>query len=126
MTHNRSLGQAAGVAEEDLDALEGPVDDNPRFTDREIAALRWTIAVVHNTARREQATFDALPEYFSEDEIVELTVLAAHRTMITRIQEALCTDLEDSDFPANDRPRVAADGDEWVRWYAQRVQRAGE
>lgn len=62
-----------------------------------------------------------MQKHFSEEEIVELTVIAAHRTFVTRIQEALCTDLEDADFPPNDRPKVAADPHEWVDAYAKQV-----
>lgn len=118
MTHNRSLGQAAGVPEEKLDALEGDYADSGLFTDEEVAVIRWAEVVATNTARRDRDAFAALRRHFDDSEIVELTAVVAIRAMVNLIQEALWTDLEDADFPKNDRPAIGLGPHEWIAWYS--------
>lgn len=108
MVHNTSLGRAAGLAEEQIAALDGDWRSSAVFDEREKAVIEWAEQVTHNTARRASAAFDRLREHFDETEIVELTVAVAHRNMITRIQEALHTDLEGSALPPRTRNTITA------------------
>lgn len=108
VSHNSQLGEAAGVPRAQADALDGDYLGSGEFSDREVAVIRWAEAVAMNSARRDQAAFAALSAHFSEPEIVELTIICAHRSMINRIQEALWNDLEDDSLPKNTRASVSA------------------
>lgn len=93
-----SLGQAAGIPQEKLDALRGDYASSGLFTDEELAILRWADVITDNTAKTDKAAFEAIRAFLSDREILEITVAVAHRNMITRIQDALWTDLEGSDI----------------------------
>lgn len=71
--------------------------------------IDWAESVALNTARRNGRAFAALERHFSVPEIVELTVVAAHRIMVSRIQEALWTDLEGPEVPANTRAEMTGE-----------------
>lgn len=94
-SHNSKIGLKFGVTEDELDAMGGRRPLSEVFDDRDTAVVEWAKAVAENSARRNASTFEKLEEHFTNAEIVELTVLAAARTMVNRIQEALWTDLED-------------------------------
>ncbi len=79
------------------------------FCERELAVIEWAESVALNTARQNRVAFEALRRHFSDPEIVELTVVVAHRTMINRIQEALWTDLEGPEIPKNTRAEILGD-----------------
>lgn len=81
--------------------------------------MRWAEAVATNTARRDEGAFEAMQRHFDQSEIVELTTVVAVRAMVNLIQEALWTDLEGPDFPANSRPRTEREPAEWIDWYSQ-------
>ena len=57
-----------------------------------------------NTARRDQEGFARLQEHFNDDEIVELTWVAALFNMINRINDALWLDIEDEDLDGIKKP----------------------
>lgn len=108
MVHNTSLGRAAGLTDEQIADLDGDWNGSAAFDDREKAVIEWAEHVTHNTARRASEAFDRLRRHFDETEVIELTVAVAHRNMITRIQEALHTDLEGSTLPARTRDTIGA------------------
>ena len=103
MVHNTSLGRAAGLTDEQIGALDGDWRASAAFDDRQKAVIEWAEHVSLNTARRASDAFDRLRAHFDEPAVVELTVAIAHRNMITRIQEALHTDLEGPDLPQRSR-----------------------
>ena len=92
-----SLGQAAGIPENKIEALRGDYAGSGLFTAEELAVLRWADAITLNTAKTDNDAFAGVRAFLSDREIVEITVAVAHRNMITRIQDALWTDLEGSD-----------------------------
>lgn len=114
------------MPQEKLDALEGDYVESGLFTPEEIAVIGWAEAVTSNTARRDMAAFAAMEAHFTTQQIVELTVIVAVRTMVNLIQEALWTDLEGSDTPPNNRPRVPLEPEEWFSWYVDDVLSSDE
>lgn len=93
-SHTSDVGRRDGVTDEELEGLRGDASSISSFSSAEQAAIAWATAVARNEARRDMQTFERLREHFSDEQIVELTVLAAARTMVNLIQEALWTDLE--------------------------------
>lgn len=121
MTHNRALGQAAGIPQEKLDALEGDYEATGLFSEAELAVIRWAEAVASNTARRDNAAFETMQAHFTTAQIVELTVVIAVRTMVNLVQEALWTDLEGPETPQNDRPALPREPSHWYGWYVDDI-----
>jgi hypothetical protein len=62
--------------------------------------------VTRNEAQGRPDAFARLRSHFSEAEIVELTVTAAHRNMINRINNALAIEVEDPALPSHTSLRV--------------------
>jgi AhpD family alkylhydroperoxidase len=73
------------------------------FTPRERAVLAYTQAMTRDV-QVPAATFDALREWFSEREIVELTATIAAYNMVSRFLEALGVDAEPGDAAKVDSP----------------------
>jgi alkylhydroperoxidase family enzyme len=95
LAHGTALARAAGVTEDQLAALatEDYVN-SPHFSARESAALVWAEHVAPNAAKRREDIFEALKQYFSDAEIVELTGLCAVSSQLDLIQNALRVPLE--------------------------------
>lgn len=93
--HNVDLGLEAGVTPEQLaavqrdDYLESDVLD-----DRQKLAVRWAEAVTNFAARDDDELFAAMQREFTEEQIVELTVLVGMWNFSNRFTEALHVELE--------------------------------
>ena len=96
--HNTSLGQAAGVTEEQVQVIG--TDDymtSPLLSDREKAAVLWAEHVTKNTARSRDDVFETVRKSFSESEVVELTMITAYFNMNNRFMDSLKIPLEHQD-----------------------------
>ena len=101
VVHNTQFGSSSGAAAEKMDAVQR--DDwharTDLFSEREIAAITWAERVATNQARRDSEAFAAVSEHFGAGEIIEISYIAAHRTMMNLLQEALWNDLEPPGTP---------------------------
>lgn len=99
--HNLQYGRGVGAAPERMQALltDGWSERTDLFAERDIVALRWAELVARNEARRDRDVFPLLEQHFDAAEIVEITYVAAHRTMRNLVQEALWNDIEDDSTP---------------------------
>jgi alkylhydroperoxidase family enzyme len=98
MSHNVPLGRKVGLSDAQIAAAQG--DDylrSPDLDDRQKAAVRWAEAVTQMTARDDDAAFAEMGKYFSEKQIVELTVFCGMWNYSNRLCEALHVDLERPD-----------------------------
>jgi AhpD family alkylhydroperoxidase len=114
-SHNSLIGLSVGLSNEELAALKGLSRPDEVFDERDLAVVEWSEAVANNTARRNSIAFGHLRHHFDDQEIVELTVLAAARTMVNRIQEALWTDLEEDGQLEQIRDAVPGSIDDYTR-----------
>ncbi len=77
--------RALGESEQRLYALDA-WRETPFFSDRERAALEWTEAITRvSESHVPDAAFEELKKYFSEKEIVDLTVVATTINMWNRV-----------------------------------------
>jgi uncharacterized peroxidase-related enzyme len=97
VTHNTSLGQATGLTLDQIEAIDGDHQASDHLDDREKAVVRWAEAVTRNEAARDTPAFDALREWFDEEEIVEMTWLSAMFNMLNRVHDSLWLDIEQPD-----------------------------
>jgi len=92
--HNQDLGLEAGLTEEQVAAAESDdYRDSPHLDGRQKLALRWAEAVTRFTAHDDEL-FAELQEEFSDEQIVELTVLCGMWNWSNRLTEALHVELE--------------------------------
>jgi alkylhydroperoxidase family enzyme len=98
MSHNVPLGRKIGLTDAQIAAARG--DDymaSPDLDERQKAAVHWAEAVTRMTARDDDDAFATMKKYFSEKQIVELTVFCGMWNYSNRLCEALHVDLERPD-----------------------------
>ena len=95
--HNTSLGRAAGITDEQIKAISSnEYLNSPLFQKEEVLALKWAEAVTLNKASKDHVLFKELKSAYTENQIVEMTILCAMFNMINRINDSLDVDLEDT------------------------------
>ena len=57
-------------------------------------AILWAEHVTKNTAKEENGVFERVREYFSEEEIIELTLICGFFNLFNRFMDSLCIPLE--------------------------------
>ena len=92
------LGQALGLTEGELEALQEDYRASPLFDAREKAVLAWSEAMTLNTARRDDAVWKELRGLFNEPEIVEISLACAMFNMINRLNDSFHTELESKEY----------------------------
>ena len=90
--HVPGLAEAEGLTLEDCEALKD-WDKSDLFDARERAALAFADSMTRDVAVSDEV-FDALPDYFDDQRIVELAVLIGSYNMHNRVMTALKIDLE--------------------------------
>lgn len=95
MAHNTSLGQAAGISEDQINAI-GSDDymESPHLNPREKAAILWAEHVTRNTARHRDDVFEIVRQQFNETEIVDLTLICGFFNMFNRLTDSLRMPIE--------------------------------
>ena len=92
------LGQALGLTESELEALQNDYRASPLFDAREKAVLAWSEAMTLNTAKRDDAVWNELRGLFNEAEIVEISLACAMFNMINRLNDSFRTELESEEY----------------------------
>jgi alkylhydroperoxidase family enzyme len=92
------LGQALGLTEAELEALQGDYRVSALFDAREKAVLAWSEAMTLNTAKRDDAVWNELRRLFSDAEIVEVSLACAMFNMINRLNDSFRTELESEEY----------------------------
>ena len=90
--HVPGLAEAEGLTLEDCEALKD-WEKSDLFDARERAALAFADSMTRDVAVSDEV-FDALPDYFDDQRIVELAVLIGSYNMHNRVMTALKIDLE--------------------------------
>ena len=92
------LGQALGLTEAELEALQGDFRASPLFDACEKAVLAWSEAMTLNTAKSDDAVWNELRSHFNEAEIVEVSLACAMFNMINRLNDSFRTELESEEY----------------------------
>ena len=93
--HNQDLGLEAGLTQEQVAAAESDgYLESPHLDERQKLAVRWAEAVTTMTAAEDDELFTALQAEFTDEQIVELTVLCGMWNWSNRLTEALHVQLE--------------------------------
>jgi alkylhydroperoxidase family enzyme len=92
------LGQALGLTDPELAALEGDYRSSPLFDPREKAVLAWAEALTFNTAKHDEDVWQNLRRHFNDAEIVEISLASAMFNMINRLNDSFRTELESEDY----------------------------
>jgi 4-carboxymuconolactone decarboxylase len=88
-----AIGQAVGVSDEEVAALEGGDAEADCFGDGERLVLAFTTEVVRDVGAS-QATFDRVAERFSPREVMELILTIGFYMMVARVMETTELDID--------------------------------
>jgi alkylhydroperoxidase family enzyme len=101
--HQRALlGKKVGISDEMIAAL----DDHRKsdlFTYMEQEALNWTEDITKNPNSTDEENFKQLKNHFTQQQVVELTTLAAFFNMVTRLCQALEIEIDGHNKSAGHR-----------------------
>ena len=114
------LGQALGLTDAELEALQGDYRSSTLFDDREKAVLAWSEAMTLNTAKHDDAVWAALRMHFNDAEIVEISLACAMFNMINRLNDSFRTELEPEEYNRRQHGAIAVTRDALER-YACRI-----
>lgn len=92
------LGQALGVGDAELEALQGDYRSGTVFNEREKAVLAWSEAMTLNTAKRDDVAWNEMRRLFSDAEIVEISLACGLFNMINRLNDSFRTELEPESY----------------------------
>ncbi len=92
------LGQALGLTDAELEALQGNYRDSAEFDEREKAVLGWSEAMTLNTAKRDDGAWNEMRRLFSDAEIVESSLACGLFNMINRLNDSFRTELEPESY----------------------------
>lgn len=96
VAHNSELGNEVGITDGELDELKSG-DLGSALSDRDMAVVRWSRSVTRNEAPRDQEAFDALSDWFSEEEVIHITWVCGLFNMLNRVHDSLWIDIETPD-----------------------------
>jgi len=126
-THASIYGQALGLTEPQLEALQGDAyRSSPLFDEREKAAIAWAEAVTLNTAKRDKALWDTMRRLFNDAEIIEITMASAMFNMINRLNDTFWTELETTEYNRRQGNAVKGVTVEDIEAYASRFAASGQ
>ncbi len=98
-THTSIYGQALGVTDAQLEAMQTDAwKTSDLFDEREKATIAWAEAVTLNTAKSDKALWETMKRLFSDAEIVEITMASAMFNMINRLNDTFWTELETVEY----------------------------
>lgn len=98
-THTSVYGQALGVTDAQLEAMQTDVwKTSDLFNEREKATIAWAEAVTLNTAKSDKALWETMKRLFTDAEIVEITMASAMFNMINRLNDTFWTELETVEY----------------------------
>jgi alkylhydroperoxidase family enzyme len=93
--HNVDLGIEAGLTAEEIAAVQSAdFRESPLLSEPQKTAVAWAEAVTQFAARDDDELFAAMRAHFSDQQIVELTVLVGMWNWSNRLTEALHVVLE--------------------------------
>src|SRR5271157_2529981 len=96
-TQHAPIGLRCGLTDEQ-ESILSQWKDSSAFSDQERAVLQYVDEVTSNI-RVSEETFKAVMEFFTEEQVVELTILAGYYGMLARILESLEVELESDREP---------------------------
>ena len=92
LTHHTQMAKMDGLADEQIDSLKGGLDKN--FSDRERVVIAYARQVTKDAEYISDELFKRLKSYFSDSEIVNLTLIIGLMNVFNRFNGALGVELE--------------------------------
>lgn len=92
--HNTQLGRAVGFSDDQIEALEGDYLGSDLFTADEKAAIAWAECLTLRTYREKPEVMEELKKHYSNEQIVEITMVSGFFNFWNRFTDGLQVDIE--------------------------------
>ncbi len=92
--HNLTLGRACGLNDLQIEALEGDFQSSDSFTPAQKAAIAWAEHLTERTYRENPQAMVELKTHFSDEQIVEISMVAGFFNFWNRFNDGLQIDPE--------------------------------
>ena len=92
--HNTQLGRAVGFSDDQINALEGDYQGSGLFSADETAAIAWAESLTLKTYREKPEVMEELKKHFSDEQIVEITMVSGFFNFWNRFTDGLQVDIE--------------------------------
>ena len=92
--HNTQLGLAVGFSEDHIEALEGDYAGSDLFTPAEKAAIAWAECLTLITYWQKPQVMEELKKHYSNEQIVEITMVSGYFNFWNRFTDGLQVDIE--------------------------------
>jgi len=92
--HNTALGRSVGFSDAQIEAIEGDYHASDLFTPAEKAAIAWAECLTLRTYRQRPEVMQELKRHFSEQQIVEITMVSGFFNFWNRFVDGLQVDIE--------------------------------
>ncbi len=112
--HNTSLGKSLEFSDQKIEAIEGDFQNSPHFTDSEKAAIAWAECLTEKTYRQRPEVMETLKLHYTDEQIVEITMLSGFFNFWNRFTDGLQVDIEPKDQVGLIRRSKKVDVNEYV------------
>ena len=112
--HNTALGRSIGFSDEEIAELEGDFRSSQRFSDAEKAAIAWAEYLTERTYRQHKEAMTNLKAHFSEEQIVEITMVSGFFNFWNRFVDGLQAELEPETMVGNIRKSRVVNKSDYV------------
>ena len=92
--HNTQLGRAVGFSNDQIEALEGDYLGSDQFAADEKAAIAWAECLTLRTYRQKPEIMEELKKHFTNEQIVEITMVSGFFNFWNRFTDGLQVDIE--------------------------------
>ena len=92
--HNTQLGRAVGFSDDQIEALEGGYQGSGLFSADETAAIAWAESLTLKTYHEKPEVMEELKKHFSDEQIVEITMVSGFFNFWNRFTDGLQVDIE--------------------------------
>lgn len=92
--HNTTLGRAAGLSDDQIEAIDGDYQGSDLFTPAQKAAIAWAEHLTERTYRQHPEAMPELKKHFSDEQIVEITMVSGFFNFWNRFNDGLQIDPE--------------------------------
>lgn len=82
------------MSEAQVAAAEGDYENSSHLTAKQKLAVRWAELVTKNESKHDEKCWEELKNYYSSQELIELTVIICHFNLMNRLNDTLQLDLE--------------------------------
>ena len=114
--HNSALGRSLGFEEDEIDAISKDYSSSDYFSPAEKAAIHWAECLTERTYRKHPEAMAQLKLYFSDAQIVEITMVSGFFNFWNRFTDALEIDIESSDSVGNIQRSKTVDVNVYVKY----------